>query len=405
MFRHCHPFAWGLTLCLAGNLAGAQDLDLLRTRSASENIVFGNLVKVDESRLSLQSGETLRALRLTPETIVEIDGRPLRLRDLPPNARIRVLLDARDAGLAQRIQVLQEGATPGLRAPESSPLIPSPPVPSSPPPSPPTEPAVAPSASVNTQPIPPIHLGAVFQTSPDGVLVRNVDRDSPASRSGLYIGDAIRRVGDQHVASVDGFFRLLHKRPAGERVPVTVIRTGQELTLDLALPDDHRPYLIGAAPPAPSPVPQPVTLITSGQLGWTLGLQSGAVQITALEPAGLAAASGLQLGDVIVAVQNERVARPDEVLQLIQYYGDSSSVPLTVRRNGESMVRGLALPQATTVAANHAPPEDLANLPLPERIMQLQRQQADQQQLLFELQTQVHELQAELKLLKEGARR
>ncbi len=68
-----------------------------------------------------------------------------------------------------------------------------------------------------------------------GVLVRSVEKGSPAERSGLRAGDVIVRVGDHAIADVSDWRSAMRGR-RGTSVPVSIMRDRKPLTISFATP-------------------------------------------------------------------------------------------------------------------------------------------------------------------------
>ena len=68
----------------------------------------------------------------------------------------------------------------------------------------------------------------------EGVLVRSVNKNSPAERAGIKAGDVITRVGDANVASPLEIASQLRSR-RGQSVSVTLTRDHRETTVNVAL--------------------------------------------------------------------------------------------------------------------------------------------------------------------------
>jgi serine protease Do len=67
----------------------------------------------------------------------------------------------------------------------------------------------------------------------DGLLVRDVVRDSPAAAAGLQRGDLLVRAGDRPLASMDDLFDALDG--AGDTLAVALVRGTDERELEVAL--------------------------------------------------------------------------------------------------------------------------------------------------------------------------
>lgn len=74
-----------------------------------------------------------------------------------------------------------------------------------------------------------------------GVLVANVDKDSPASKAGLEAGDCIIKVGSTPISSVFDLTRALAKAK-GSQVTLSIVRARQEKTLTATLEPGSRPH-------------------------------------------------------------------------------------------------------------------------------------------------------------------
>jgi aminopeptidase N len=80
-----------------------------------------------------------------------------------------------------------------------------------------------------------------FGTVPDfghtgaGMRVESVIADSPAGKVGLTGGDVITRMGDQEIVSLGGYNQVLGSFSPGDRITVTWLRDGQEMSAEVEL--------------------------------------------------------------------------------------------------------------------------------------------------------------------------
>ncbi len=72
-----------------------------------------------------------------------------------------------------------------------------------------------------------------------GVLVVSVEPHSPAQRAGLIEGDVIVGFADQPVVRIDDLHRLLTDERVGQRLPLTIIRRNDKLTLNI-VPEESK---------------------------------------------------------------------------------------------------------------------------------------------------------------------
>lgn len=68
-----------------------------------------------------------------------------------------------------------------------------------------------------------------------GLLVVGVEPDSPAFHSGLLLGDTITTFGDKAIRSHDDLIALLRGDYVGQKTPVTFIRGGETMTLNVTI--------------------------------------------------------------------------------------------------------------------------------------------------------------------------
>ena len=73
----------------------------------------------------------------------------------------------------------------------------------------------------------------------DGLLVRDVDEDSPAGRAGVQRGDLIVALGTADVTSVDSLFAAL-EASAGATTSLHLVRGAEELELAVTVPGSDR---------------------------------------------------------------------------------------------------------------------------------------------------------------------
>ena len=154
-----------------------------------------------------------------------------------------------------------------------------------------------------------VNLPAYLDQPP---CIGHVIADSEGDRSGFKSGDCLRMVGDTPVATWESLGPALINH-AGISLPVVVERNGEEVVL--TLPSDH-----GAL---------------EGLQAIGLLPRQDAV-IGSLAPDMPAAAAGLQVGDLIVAIGDKPVNSWYDLRTLIQEVG-AQPVAVHVQRNGQQM--------------------------------------------------------------------
>ena len=180
----------------------------------------------------------------------------------------------------------------------------------------------------------------------NGALVASVVSGGPAEQAGIEQGDVILEFDGREVTEMRRLPRMVAETPIGRSVEVVIWRRGERQTLevDLGLLDET----VVAALPGPEEARPSEKRIED--LGLTLGAlneelqqrfqldpESEGVVVLEVEPASDAADRGLRAGDVIVEIDQEPVANPEEVVRHLEQAREDGYrvVTLLVLRNGE----------------------------------------------------------------------
>jgi serine protease Do len=144
------------------------------------------------------------------------------------------------------------------------------------------------------------------------VAVERVEPAAPAANHGFQHGDVVVRVADQKVTTALEFERALLDRPAGDKVPVVVLRDGAEKPLELVLQAVDRNAVatndiiwrkLGVRLQAAGT--DAVTRV-NGQL-------HGGLMITEVLPEGVAGRAGIQRGDILIGLHQWETLTVDNV--------------------------------------------------------------------------------------------
>jgi serine protease Do len=174
---------------------------------------------------------------------------------------------------------------------------------------------------------------------PRGALVSSVERDGPASRAGVQAGDIILRVDGRDVERSTDLPRIIGGTAPGSRATLQVFRRGQTRDLNVTV-DEFAAENVAQAPAAGRGGAAPEAGVRNAALGVTvtdlseaqkreLNLSIG-VRVTAVE--GPAARAGLNVGDVILALDNTELANARQFTQVASRVERSRAVSVMVRR-------------------------------------------------------------------------
>ena len=79
------------------------------------------------------------------------------------------------------------------------------------------------------------YLGVRTQAVEKGLLVLWLEKDGPAEKGGLLIGDILTKVNGQTLSDADDLFAALTSNTVGKSTPVEVLRGGQPQSLNLTV--------------------------------------------------------------------------------------------------------------------------------------------------------------------------
>src|SRR5215471_1698641 len=201
-----------------------------------------------------------------------------------------------------------------------------------------------------------------------GVGVTEVSKDSPAEKAGLRKDDVIVRFDGESVTSVRKLTRLVNESSPDQTVRITVVRGGaeQELTATLGkhnlnnvfgstyprvlrgggeTDDSVRVFPNGNWPPGLGGGDGPFiwtlganrsigvsTQTLSKQLADYFGVKDGGVLISSVYENSPASKAGLKAGDVITAIDGEKVTSPGDITQVLNKK-ETGDVTLTIVRD------------------------------------------------------------------------
>jgi Do/DeqQ family serine protease len=160
--------------------------------------------------------------------------------------------------------------------------------------------------------------------SPRGALVARVDKDSPAEKAGLKVGDLIVKAGDRDIGDAAAFDYRLAVAGIGNSLTLQIWRDGELTEISVvagAEPklDDSDLTRIGGRSPLTGAVVADLSAALADRMNIS-GAESGAV-IVEVEPMSPAARVGFRPGDVVLSVQGEDVGSAKRLAELAEAGG------------------------------------------------------------------------------------
>jgi Do/DeqQ family serine protease len=172
---------------------------------------------------------------------------------------------------------------------------------------------------------------------PNGALVSSVVSGSPAAKAGLKVSDLIVGIDGQEIDDPNAFDYRFATRPIGGSAQIDVQRAGKALKLTIALeaaPDSDRGEIVLTSR---SPFQGANVANISPALADELHLDSDIEGVVVIDLAedGTAAHLGFQKGDIILAVNNQKIAKSSDLEKATR---ESSRVwRITLMRSGQQI--------------------------------------------------------------------
>ncbi len=185
-----------------------------------------------------------------------------------------------------------------------------------------------------------------------GALVNSVLEGEPADKAGIKSGDVITAVNGTRIEDTEQLLREVAMLTPGSKADVTVWRDGKEENLSLtvaerggkSLSEDGGKSEKGSASARLGIKVRPISSDDVRRYG--LPGPSGLL-VTGVEEGGLADDSGLQPGDVIVAVNKKPVNSPDELMKRVNEAAKQrGALLLQVVRKGQMFYSAIEISDA-----------------------------------------------------------
>jgi serine protease Do len=164
-----------------------------------------------------------------------------------------------------------------------------------------------------------------------GVEITVVESDSPADKGGLKVGDVVQKYNGQRVEGMQQFAHMIHETPAERDVKIEISRGGVAMFVTVRVAQRKVPHIeLGDVPQMPGrldihipDMPRGFMGLRSsvlgveaepidGQLAQYFGVKDG-VLVRSVLKGSAAEKAGIRAGDVIVRIDDVRVATPADI--------------------------------------------------------------------------------------------
>jgi serine protease Do len=184
-----------------------------------------------------------------------------------------------------------------------------------------------------------------------GALVANVTPGGPAEKAGIKQGDVVLKFDGRDVTEMRSLPRMVAETPINKDVEVIVSRQGKEMSFQVVLGElDEGAEAASATPPPEAETAPPLKEGKIETLGLTLAeispvtrerfdldAEVSGVVVTEVVADGPSATKGIQVGDVVIEVDQQAVASPADVEKRVEEAKENGYrvVTLLVYREGD----------------------------------------------------------------------
>jgi len=195
---------------------------------------------------------------------------------------------------------------------------------------------------VGIQSVSPEHAKAFELATAGGALVASVEKDSPADRAGIEIGDIILKLDNKDVGGADDLARAVADVAPGSSAKLQVWRHGAAREMTVKLGEADAGHMVQKKVES--------STTESGQFGLAVRELSHDEQramktegsMVVVSVSGMAAESGIQTGDIIIAINSQRVSSVNQLRAALTKVGKRAAV--LVQREGNRIFIPLKFP-------------------------------------------------------------
>ncbi len=183
---------------------------------------------------------------------------------------------------------------------------------------------------VRVQEVNPILAQSLNLEEAEGVIVSDVEKDSPAEKAGLRRKDIIVQADDQKMRSLSDWEDLVYFARERQNLEITFLRDGKTISTRLV----------------PEPLPDHVSGSYEDKLGMTVADISSSIAyrlgtkdqrgvvVAGMDKGGVAYEAGLEVGDMIRQINDQRVNSVEDYEKLLKNAKDKDRLVLLVERQG-----------------------------------------------------------------------
>lgn len=195
---------------------------------------------------------------------------------------------------------------------------------------------------VSLQPVDKDIADAFGLEKPEGALISEVVKDSPADKAGLKQGDIILEYNKTPVKSLGGFRNEISLMAPGSKIDLKINRKGSIVNIPVMLgaSSDDKLSTGGIVQKLGLEV-ETLTADNARDIGYPKGEQG--VVITRIKPGSISARAGLRPGFLIQAIDHKKITNVDEFNQALNDLSNKKRVLLLVRQGNATRFYSLKI--------------------------------------------------------------
>lgn len=170
-----------------------------------------------------------------------------------------------------------------------------------------------------------------------GALVTDIIPQSPAANAGIKSGDIIITFAGRKIKDTSDLSRIVADTPAGKEVLITLIRDRREINVNVHLEELHEGRISRNDDIRPDETGIKLTTLDDN---WRrrLGVRdSTGLVVTAISDEGLAAAAGIEKGDIIKEVNRKPARDPEDFYTAFAHRKQGQAILLLIKRGNNSI--------------------------------------------------------------------
>ncbi|MCB0261610.1 MAG: DegQ family serine endoprotease [Calditrichaeota bacterium] len=182
----------------------------------------------------------------------------------------------------------------------------------------------------------------------DGVLIRSIEKNSPAEKDGVEPGDIILGVDDNTVKSPTELSSVIGSKNPGDKVTLKLLRDGKEKSVKVELGEFPDELVAGNSSNSNEIEDLGLTvqdLTNSLRSEYGLSDSDYGVIIQGIAQGGVAERAGLERGDLIMRINRSRITNTGEFAAAIKEIEPGDAVLLQIKRDGRRQIIDFVLPR------------------------------------------------------------